>query len=70
MYGEQSKWLIAIPGPKSIHFSPTQFTFLDEGVFLAKHINLLEMCFLKFSIGSILSISDFILMKKMVQVAF
>ncbi|OPD56312.1 hypothetical protein BVG01_25245 [Bacillus anthracis] len=39
MYVEQVRWLPAIPCPKPIHLPPTQFAFLEEGVFLAKMIN-------------------------------
>ncbi len=39
MYVEQLRWLPAIPCPKTIHLPPTHFSFLEEGVFLAKMIN-------------------------------
>jgi hypothetical protein len=39
MYVEQLRWLPAIPCPKPIHLPPTNFAFLEEGVFLAKMIN-------------------------------
>ncbi len=39
MYVEQLRWLPAISCPKPIHLPPTHFTFLEEGVFLAKMIN-------------------------------
>ncbi|EOP49077.1 hypothetical protein IKQ_05264 [Bacillus cereus VDM053] len=35
---EQLRWLPAIPCPKPMHLPPTNFAFLEEGVFLAKMI--------------------------------
>ncbi|MEN8646288.1 hypothetical protein ABFE25_16895 [Bacillus toyonensis] len=38
MYVEQLRWLSAISCAKPIHLPPTHFSFLEEGVFLAKMI--------------------------------
>ncbi|PEB90722.1 hypothetical protein COF62_19970 [Bacillus toyonensis] len=42
MYVEQLRWLPAMPCTKPIHLPPTHFAFLEEGVFLAKMIKLIN----------------------------
>lgn len=40
MYGEQLNWLPYILCPKPVHLSHPSFAFLEEGIFLARFINL------------------------------